>query len=621
MTNDNLFPKKTKRPKNKWLIALAGLPVGLAFAALIWLHYGAFSEAKNYSYWVHHTDDAIILTKELHTSLIEAEAEQRGFVITGENKFSEKYYKEKKNVEAGFQKLHQFFANNSAQQSKVDALEKISLDRFISLDNGIRYRQGNNLENARELLLNKKGEEDMDQFMATVASLTTDEEKALIEKEKAENSSTIISFRTLLIGDSINLVLVALLFVIIQREINKHARTSKELATSREFFSKTLESIGDAVISTDAKGNVNFMNFEAENLTGRILKEVAGKPIEFTCDIINEKTRLTVENPVTKALKGNRDVLLSNSTLILKKDKSFQYIDNCASPIRNDNGDVIGAVLVFRNVTRQKEKEMQLMQSRLQLEIFKKESLESLDYAQHLQKALMQNKNDLKELFFESFIFFLPKQIVSGDFFWFKKNKNRSLISVGDCTGHGIPGALLSVMGLNLLNAAFDSHAISSPPKLLNFLDEEINHKLSDKSNHKTINDGMDIVICEIDHTEMMLNISGANQSVYLVSEGELHQFKTDKYNIGSAQKGKQFSSQSIPLKKGDMLFLSSDGYPDQFGGEKGKKFSYARFRELLLSISEEKTVEQKNILKYSLSEWQGTQEQTDDIAVMGIRI
>jgi PAS domain S-box-containing protein len=255
-----------------------------------------------------------------------------------------------------------------------------------------------------------------------------------------------------------------------------------------------------------------------------------------------------------------------------------------------------------------------------QLTVFKEESLQALRYAQRLQGALMQDKNHLKNIFPKAFILFEPKHIVSGDFFWYKDLGQKILIAVGDCTGHGVPGSLLTIMGLNILHSAHRAYNISSPPKLLNFLDEDLNRKLSHQQG-RMIHDGMDITICEIDRIEMTMTISGANNPVYLLRDGEIQQFKTDKYSIGNAELGKEFKSERVPLFKGDAVYLFSDGFIDQFGGPHGKKFGSAHFRELLIHSHKEGIDKQESLLQAHLTEWQGKEEQTDDILVMGIEI
>ncbi len=254
-------------------------------------------------------------------------------------------------------------------------------------------------------------------------------------------------------------------------------------------------------------------------------------------------------------------------------------------------------------------------------EVFKKEILESMRYAHSLQKALLQEKEELQEVLPQSFILYLPKQIVSGDFYWFKNLEEKVYVCVGDCTGHGIPGALITMMALTTLHSAFNFQNMYSPHTLLKFLDEDMYRKFSHKSKGKVMNDSVDLVICEIDRINMMLTFSGANGKMYLIRNDEIQEFVSDKYNIGNAVPEKVFESQKIPLKKGDTIYLTSDGFCDQFGGEVGKKFTSKRFRELLLAINNEPFGQYENILRKTITDWQENEEQTDDISVMGVRV
>jgi len=250
-----------------------------------------------------------------------------------------------------------------------------------------------------------------------------------------------------------------------------------------------------------------------------------------------------------------------------------------------------------------------------------KDITDSINYAVNLQEAVMQKGEDLKAYFPQSFVVLLAKHTLSGDFYWFRNIGNRTLIAAVDCTGHGIPGALLTIMGMNILHAAVLVHKIYSPPLILKFLDEDLNRKLSHRSGNKAVNDGMDITICEIDREEMLLTVSGANNPVYFIRDGNMQIITTDKYSIGNGEMSKQFQTREIQLMKGDVIYMFSDGFSDQFGGELGKKIGSARFREILLSLSKDNFDGAGDKLRKQLHEWQGKEEQTDDILVMGIRI
>lgn len=252
----------------------------------------------------------------------------------------------------------------------------------------------------------------------------------------------------------------------------------------------------------------------------------------------------------------------------------------------------------------------------------------SINYAQKIQTALMGDEILIKEDLPESFVFFKPKDQVSGDFFWFDKTENEQgekllILAAVDCTGHGVPGAIVSVVGIQLLNAIVNAKKIYDPGKILTELNNDLLQSL--KYEQTRINDGMDMGLVTINLTQKKLLFSGAKNPVFYMEEGELQILKGDKMPIGGQKlkEEKIFVTHEVPLK-GDgsqMFYLFTDGYQDQFGGPEQFKFLVKNFKELLKNMSSSSMMEQKYMLGKTLSEWQGNEEQTDDILVMGFRI
>ena len=222
----------------------------------------------------------------------------------------------------------------------------------------------------------------------------------------------------------------------------------------------------------------------------------------------------------------------------------------------------------------------------------------------------------------ESFVLFKPKDIVSGDFYWFEKTETSNFFAAVDCTGHGVPGAFMSLVGANGLNTSIREYNNTEPGAILNHLNSFVNEALNKSREENQIRDGMDIALCSIDYEKMELTYAGANNPLYLIRDNEFTIIKADKYAIGSFEPmTKEYTQHTIQLQKGDLIYLFSDGYADQFGGERGKKFLYNRFRKHLLSVHHEGMIEQKAYLEKTMKEWQGTFEQVDDILVIGVRI
>lgn len=263
---------------------------------------------------------------------------------------------------------------------------------------------------------------------------------------------------------------------------------------------------------------------------------------------------------------------------------------------------------------------------KIELETKNANITDSIDYAKRIQEAIFLAPQQIKKILPQSFILFKPKDIVSGDFYWIYDNGDKIFFAAVDCTGHGVPGAFMSIVSYNLLNRIVLDLGITSPAAILNELDKLVVETLNRKANSensKEVKDGMDIAICAWDVKNKKMEFAGAYNPLYHIRKGELVEYKADKLPIGksSIHKEGQFTSHEIALEKDDMLYLFSDGYADQIGGPKRKKFYYGPFKELLLSISKKSMEDQRSDLDKTIKEWLGNREQVDDIIVMGVRV
>ena len=256
------------------------------------------------------------------------------------------------------------------------------------------------------------------------------------------------------------------------------------------------------------------------------------------------------------------------------------------------------------------------------LETQKKYALDSLKYAANIQKAIMGHKAKIISNFKDGFIFFKAKDIVSGDFYWYGELSGTKIIAAADCTGHGVPAALMTIMGNNFLNHIVFEKQISSPELILKSLDEKVLHQLQSEDEYK-LNDGMDISIITINDSTKSIVFAGAMNSILKVSQGQINTVGGTNLPIGSLQYGdlKSYEKVEIPYLSGDKFYLFSDGFQDQFGGPKGKKFMKKKMRELIFSNANLPMSSQKEELENALLNWQKEEEQTDDILVMGIQV
>lgn len=271
-------------------------------------------------------------------------------------------------------------------------------------------------------------------------------------------------------------------------------------------------------------------------------------------------------------------------------------------------------------VVKQKE---EIDKQKEQIEEYFVQVTDSIKYAQKIQEAILPPESYVRRLLPDSFILYRPKDIVSGDFYWMGEANNKVFFAAVDCTGHGVPGAFMSIVGYNQLKQAIITTGGSNPAQILDHLNQGVSETLHQKDINSTSKDGMDIAICSLNKDTLELEYAGAFNPLYLLRNGEIIQTKGDKFPIGSFLDGEtpSFTNNKIQLVPGDQIYIFSDGFADQFGGPRGKKFMYKRFRELLLSNSGKDLSEQKDVLKESLFKWMKNEEQVDDILVMGIKV
>ncbi len=279
---------------------------------------------------------------------------------------------------------------------------------------------------------------------------------------------------------------------------------------------------------------------------------------------------------------------------------------------------------VANQVLREKEQaSREIARQKEELSLKNRNITDSINYARRIQLAMMPKSRQLHRHFYDSFIFYSPKDIVSGDFFWVSKRKDKVFIAVVDCTGHGVPGAFMSIIGYELLKNIINVKGIESPADILNELNVDFS-KIFDLEGEKdyTFRDGMDIGFCVIDKKSAMLEFAGAFSPLYLIRDMSIIEIKGNRFSVGLMEDliTEKFENHSIQLEKDDMIYIFSDGYPDQFGGDEGKKFKFRRFRHLLLNIHTLPAKEQQKLLQQSMTQWMGDHEQVDDILVVGVR-
>ncbi len=254
------------------------------------------------------------------------------------------------------------------------------------------------------------------------------------------------------------------------------------------------------------------------------------------------------------------------------------------------------------------------------------EVLDSINYAKTIQEAILPPDSTFMECFAGAFVLYKPKDIVSGDFYWMEKVGNKMVFAVVDCTGHGVPGAFMSIVGHNALNQAIKENKILTASKILDYLNKYVNetlHTSYTNSEGRKVRDGMDMSLCVFDVDTLVIEYAGAYNPLVLIRKGELTEIKADRRPIGSTDLygDQNFKNNEIQLQKGDRVYLFSDGYADQFGGPEGKKFYKGKFKDTLITIEQKPMTVQKEILLDIFTNWKGTLEQVDDICIIGVQI
>lgn len=246
----------------------------------------------------------------------------------------------------------------------------------------------------------------------------------------------------------------------------------------------------------------------------------------------------------------------------------------------------------------------------------------SIIYASYIQDAIISSHSDFDRRFSENFILSKPKDIVSGDFYWIAEKKGKIIFAVADGTGHGVPGAFISLLGITFLDEIVNILEINNAKEIISLLRERVMQTLMQRQSNMSTPDGMDIALCVLDKQNKTIQFAGAMNDLLLIQNGKMKLFKGDRQSVCiPLTKKKKYSLHIINYKKGDMLYLFSDGYKDQFGGPNDKKYLAQRFYDSLMEIHSESTLTQKEILERRLREWMGNYPQTDDITVIGIRL
>ncbi|MFN3343349.1 MAG: tetratricopeptide repeat protein [Flavobacteriales bacterium] len=290
---------------------------------------------------------------------------------------------------------------------------------------------------------------------------------------------------------------------------------------------------------------------------------------------------------------------------------------------------LLGVFLFRSNVIRKKNNHLLASQKKiieikiLELNEKNKNITDSITYASRIQQAILPPPEMLKKQFADAFVLFRPKDIVSGDFYWFDSVGNEVLFAVADCTGHGVPGAFMSIAGINLLTEMVNLNGLREPSVILDESNRALAKMLHQDHRIETVRDGMDIAFCALNMENKQLKFAGAFNPLWVIRNGEIIEYRGDKFPVGAYMDSTEvyFRQHQLQLQKDDSIYLFTDGFSDQFGGERGKKMKESNFRKILLSIAHLPMHEQNQRLEHEFEIWKGDHEQIDDVCVIGVRV
>jgi PAS domain S-box-containing protein len=406
-----------------------------------------------------------------------------------------------------------------------------------------------------------------------------------------------------------------------------------QMETEKTNYESIIEQANDALLVVDiVDGKVHQCNPSACEMLGFTKEELESKSLFQLqpASMLDKSSRLVADVWEKKGLIFRDIPFVTASGEEVPVECSAKVAPFAGRP---------AIVIYARDIRERLKLENEIKQQQIISEN-NKDITDSINYARRIQTAILPAENEIDACFEGHFILYKPKDIVSGDFYWFAtvtttksgatQQNNLALIAAVDCTGHGVPGAFMSLVGSTILNQTVTNPAINHPSDALNYLNAQLKKTLRQQIEESSIRDGMDMSLCAIDVENMNLEFAGANNPIYIIRNGELIELKGDKQPIGSDSDEikKPFTNQIIDIQKGDAVYLLTDGYSDQFGGPKGKKLKYSRLKELLISISGKSMPDQKVILDNAIEEWKAYRkadgemyEQVDDILIIGIRI
>ena len=387
----------------------------------------------------------------------------------------------------------------------------------------------------------------------------------------------------------------------------------------------------NAIIIMDKDGNFEWVNKAFSKIFGFSMEKFIK---ERTKNIIGTNTPEDIKEIILNGIKNKETVHYELQTKTAQGKEI--WLQATLTPYLDDNGEIVKLIAVDSDITKLKEYEADISSKKEEIErqneyVIKqrdeivernKKIKDSIQYAKRIQNSLLAPFLHTDEEFYKHLIYFKPRDIVSGDFYWIRIVNGYQVFAAADCTGHGVPGAFMSILGVTILNDVVLKQEILEPDKALNEMRRQLKVFLSQTGSDDLSKDGIDIALCIINTKTLWCEYAGAFNPMYLIRDYNLQEFRADRMPVGIYPREKEFfTKQAVQLQKQDRIYLASDGFIDQIGEVKRKKFGNARFRQLLLDIHQKPVFEQYNILDDTFNKWKGKRVHVDDVVVLGIEI
>lgn len=377
-----------------------------------------------------------------------------------------------------------------------------------------------------------------------------------------------------------------------------------------------LEKLNSLIVVVNPSGDVEYVSPSAKRILGFEPEQLVGEGWwNLTRD--NVEDRQSIKALTLQQMK--QEALLETAPqerLLKTANGSDRWI-----LWNTSKGPLNTLVGIGHDITDRKKAELKLLEKNSELIQHNKDMLDSIQYASRIQEAILPDVQKIKNAFKDAFVLYQPKDVVSGDYYFFYQRGNKAFVAAVDCTGHGVPGALMSFIANGALKEVIIKKGVEEPSEILYALDEELFISLNKNGGGSVTNDGMDVALAVFDFETQKVQFSGAFRPMLLIRDNEVIEVEANRFPIGFyCGVQKTFVSHEINLKQNDAFYFFTDGYCDQFGGERKKKFNRKQFKELLLSAQDMEMSEQEAYLQYVLLNWRQEEPQVDDVLVIGIK-